>query len=135
MSEEEWRLEVSGIMGEVKNELENNRINHKKVNECLRGVQDALAGLPCTEHTTALATIKTKFSKPYLIGALVIALLPISFLGWKVRDIQKEFIKDTVAIHKTQTILERFIKESGYIVKSDSNINHIEGKGGNKSGE
>ncbi len=119
MSEEEWRLEVSGILGEVKNELENNRINHEKVSACLKDVEEALSGLPCTKNTADLATLKTKFSKPYLIGILVIALIPILFLFLKVRALNIDFIKEAQALQKTQIIFEKFIKKNGHLLVDD----------------
>lgn len=131
MSEEEWRLEVSGILGEVKNELENNRMNHEKVSTCLQEVKDALSGLPCIANTTDIATLKTKFSKPYLIGILVIALIPILFLFLKVRALNIDFTKEAQALQKTQVIFEKFIKKNGHLLEIDDELKLI-GEGGNK---
>lgn len=131
MSEEEWRLEVSGILGEVKNELENNRISHDKVSTCLKEVKDALAGLPCTKNATDIAVLKNKFSKPYLIGILVIALIPVMFLFLKFRDLKVDHTREAQALQKTQIIFEKFIKENGHLLVIDDDLKLIK-EGGDK---
>lgn len=131
MNDELWKLEVSKFMGTIRNELENNRISHEKVSVCLDGVKDALSGLPCGTHTTDIAVLKNKFSKPYLIGILVIALIPAMFLFLKFRDLNVDFTKEAQALQKTQVIFEKFIQKNGHLLEMNDDLKLIE-EGGNK---
>lgn len=135
MDDERWKLEVSEFIGTIKNEIENNRLSHEKVSTCLRDVESALSELPCGEHSLALAALKVKFSRPYLIGILVIALIPVMFLFLKVRDFQIDFTKEALAIQKTQISLEKFIKTNGYLIKQGNDSLEIKQKGGKRGEE
>lgn len=123
MAPGKWELEISEIIGKVKNELENNRIDHEQMRDCLHDIKDALQELPCTDHAKDLVTLKTKLSKPWLIGALVIALAPMSFLFWSIQDAKKEFSSKAAIVQKTQKILRQFVKENGYLLLDDGSKN------------
>jgi len=131
MTANKWELEVSEIIGKVKNELENNRIDHEQMRDCLHDIKDTLQELPCTEHAKDLVTLKTKLSKPWLIGALIIALAPMSFMFWRVQGVKKEFNTKTEVVQTTQKFLEEFIKKNGHLLFTDDSLKNIE-KGGQK---
>lgn len=131
MPDEEWRLEVSKILGKLCNEQENNREDHKQMRDSLHDIQDSLSGLPCTKNTADLAVLKNKFSKPYLIGILVIALIPVMFLFFKFRDFKIDFTKEAQAIQKTQIIFEKFIKNNGHLLEMNDDLKLVE-EGGKK---
>ncbi len=126
MSEEEWRLDVSKILGKLCNEQENNREDHKQVRESLHDIKDSLSGLPCTKHTADIAVLKNKFSKPYLIGILVTALIPAMFLFLKFRDLKIDFTREAMAIQKTQIIFEKFLKKNGHLLEMNDELKLIE---------
>lgn len=130
MNDELWKLEVSKFMGTIRNELENNRISHEKVSDCLHEVKDVLADLPCGTHTTDIAVLKNKFSKPYLIGILVIALIPAMFLFLKFRDLKVDYTKEAQALQKTQVIFEKFIEKNGHLLEIDDDLRLINKEGG-----
>ena len=122
MDDEIWRLEVSKSLGEIENEMDNNRESHGHMQKSLQGIQSLLNNLPCEERSLEIESLKAKFSKPYLIGIVVIALIPIMLLFWKVQDIKAGFVKEAEAIHETQKILKQFINKNGYLIKHEDDL-------------
>lgn len=120
-----WRLEVSKSLGEIENEMENNRDSHGHMQRSLKDIQSLLNSLPCEKQGQEIESLKAKFSKPYLIGIVVIALIPIMLLFWKVQDIKAGFMKEAEAIHETQKILKQFINKNGYLIEHEDSLKTI----------
>ncbi len=128
MHDEEWKLKVSRDLGEIKNESENNRSSHDHIRDSLQEIKDNLKGLPCEERSKDIEKLKSKLSKPYMIGVIVIALIPVLILFWKVQDIKAGFTKESEALHKTQEVLKQFMLKNGYLIEQEDSSKTIEKK-------
>ena len=103
MDEEKWRLQIAETLGELKAEVKNNTL-------LMQEVKKKLGKLPCTEHAKIITTLRTKLSKPYIVGAIVIWLIPLAFLFYQMRDVK-------IVSAKESKRLEKVIKNNGNDVK------------------